>query len=609
MTTAEELYQITCVSCGKKWREEDSSTNCPECGGALDVQMDLAHIAHSLNRFLLEHAPLSSAKYLDFYPIIDRSKAVSFGEGNTPLYFVKKIGDKLGMPRLYIKNEGANPTGVFKDRGSLVEITKALEMGAKGITVASTGNMAASVAAYASRAGLPCYILVPEGTPIGKLSQTLSYGGKLIQIRGTYADCVVLAEALAKRNGYYLAGDYAFRAEGAKSTAFEIIEQLHWQAPDAVIVPMGCGTNLAGIFKGFREFFELGLIDRLPKMIGVQPEGCDTLCTAFAQGEERFRKVEKPQTVASAVGIGVPQDDIKCLRALRDSQGATALASDARILAAQKEMAGSESIFTEPSGAIPVAVLPDLIARGVIGKGDLVVCVATGTGLKDPKAALGSFSEPPSLDPEIDKIEAFLTSGTLEIRTDTSEKEVMIFQSLPSKAELAKTLSTQFNYQASDLILRNILEDIAAFSRRGKEIRKADLLRLLQEAIENTTIPTKPLKIVDFESKSGLLKSPIGYIRIDFDGRRGEADAEGVGPVDALIKALKKAIDGMSDFWPVLLDFQVEVASSSESALVKVTMEMGDRQGNKVAAKASNPDIIVAALSAFVKGYNLLYKA
>ncbi len=608
MTESDNLYRITCVACGKVWDESETCTTCLDCHNALDVQMDMEQIAVRLNRFLLEHAPLSTAKYLDFYPIRDRSKVVSLREGDTPLYEVKKIGAKLGLKHLYVKNEGANPTGVFKDRGSLVEISKAVEMGAKGVCVASTGNMAASVAAYSSQAGLPCYILVPEGTPIGKLSQTLSYGGQLIQIRGTYADCVVLAEQLAIENNYYLGGDYAFRAEGAKSTAYEIIEQLHWKVPDVVIVPIGCGTNLAGIWKGFFEFHTLGLIDCLPRMIGVQPTGSDTICTAFKTGKDRYTKVEKPQTIASAVGIGVPQDDIKVLRALRDSKGDTQTVDDEEILAAQKMLSKDESIFTEPSGAIPVAVLKHLLERNVIAADETVVCVATGTGLKDPKAALGSFSDPPSVDPKIEEINRFLASGTISISSgDSKKQEQVLFEAIPSKSNLHTILMKEFAYDAPDRILESVLHETEDFLKRGKEIRTADLFSILQEAIEDTTVPQSPLLIQDFDSKSGLNTTPHGSITIIFEGESLSAEAEGVGPVDALIKALKIAVSRKTDFWPELHDFNVNVASSRESALVKVVMEMRDSEGKQVTAKASSPDIIIASLHAFAKGFNLLY--
>lgn len=604
----EKPYILSCISCQKQWKEEEACTTCLECGNALDVQMDMGLIQKNLNRYSLEHAPLSAAKYLDFYPIIDRSKAISLSEGDTPLYPIKKIGKLLNLPKLYVKNEGHNPTGVFKDRGSLVEVTKALEMGAKAVCVASTGNMAASVAAYSSQAGLPCYILVPEGTPIGKLSQTLSYGGKLIQVRGLYADCVKLAEELSKRNGYYLAGDYAFRLEGAKSTAFEIIEQLHWNVPDAVIVPVGCGTNLSGIWKGFEEFYKLGLIETVPKMIAVQPTGCDTICEAFHSGKDRYTLVEKPKTVASAVGIGVPQDDIKCLRALKDSKGWAETATDEEILEAQRMLAEKESIFTEPSGAIPIAVVSRLMDKGVLSPLETIVCVATGTGLKDPKAAISSFSEPPSIEADINEIEHFLKSGIPKKSAKGQQKEEVLFTEMPSLENLEEAISKNCNYQSNEAVLQNVSDEMSSLFHKGKEIYIGDLMNILEEAIENTNIPDTPLKIKEFRLEDRYKDLAKGEITIVFLGEEITEHAEGVGPVDALIKAMQKAVESKTDFWPILSDFNVDVATRKESALVKVRMEMRDTEENQVIAKASSSDIIVASLNAFMKGFNLLYE-
>ena len=219
------FYELRCISCGRLVREKESSTRCPDCRHPLDVRYDYAYIRSRLNRYSLRTSPVKALKYLDFYPLLDLDLVVSMNEGGTPLYRCTRLAERTGIRDLYIKNEGANPTGVFKDRGSLVELTKAKELGAKAVCVASTGNMAASVAAYASVAGLTCYVLVPEGTAIGKLAQALSYGARLMQVRGTYSDAARLTEEMSERHGFYLAGDYAFRVEGQKSQAFEIIEQ------------------------------------------------------------------------------------------------------------------------------------------------------------------------------------------------------------------------------------------------------------------------------------------------------------------------------------------------------------------------------------------------
>src|SRR3989339_123470 len=202
-----KFYKLQCVSCKTDFDESQTVTTCLNCGDSLDVIYDYNRIKTRLNNFSLRKAPLSAMKYADFYPIMDFEKIVTLKEGGTPLYTTSNLAKKYKLKDVYVKNEGANPTGVFKDRGTLVEITKALEMNAKAICLASSGNMAASAAAYASLARIPCYVLVPEGTPIGKLSQSLTYGARVLQIRDTYSVCAKLAEEMAKKHKFYLAGD------------------------------------------------------------------------------------------------------------------------------------------------------------------------------------------------------------------------------------------------------------------------------------------------------------------------------------------------------------------------------------------------------------------
>ncbi len=191
------FYALYCTGCGREVPEKDSRTRCPECRHPLDVRYDYGYIRSRLNRYSLRSSPVKALKYLDFFPVLNLDLVISMNEGGTPLYRCHRLADRLGLRQLYLKNEGANPTGVFKDRGSLVELTKAKELEASAVCVASTGNMAASVAAYASVAELPCYVLVPEGTAIGKLAQALSYGARLLQVRGTYSDAARLTEEMS----------------------------------------------------------------------------------------------------------------------------------------------------------------------------------------------------------------------------------------------------------------------------------------------------------------------------------------------------------------------------------------------------------------------------
>ncbi|MBI3002625.1 MAG: threonine synthase, partial [candidate division NC10 bacterium] len=327
----------------------------------------------------------------------------------------------------------------FKDRGSLVEISKAKERGAKAVCVASTGNMAGSVAAYASIAAITCYVLVPEGTAIGKMAQALSYGARLLQVRGTYTDAARLTEEMSREYGFYLAGDYAFRVEGQKSQAFEIIEQLDWRPPGALIVPMGCGTNLAAIWKGFKEFYELGLIDSLPRLIGVQPEGCQPIVSAFNQGRDTVIPVAKPSTVASAVSAGDPLDGVKALAALRESAGCALALTDAEILEAQQRLARLESIFVEPAGAIPIAALNALLTTGRIRPDEVVVCLGTGNGLKDPKSALKVLPSPAAIEPTLQEVDKFLKLKLYEIRAAGAKNgDRHLLAEVPSKQAVGR---------------------------------------------------------------------------------------------------------------------------------------------------------------------------
>ncbi len=604
----DRFYRLVCIGCGQEVREEESSTRCPACRKPLDVRYDYGYIRARLNRYSLKSSPIKALKYLDFYPIRNLDLVISLNEGGTPLYRSQRLGDKLGCARLFIKNEGANPTGVFKDRGSLVELTKAKEQGARAICVASTGNMAASVAAYSSAAALPCYVLVPEGTAIGKMAQALSYGARLLEIRGTYTDAVRLTEEMSERHGFYLAGDYAFRVEGQKSQAFEIIEQLDWRAPAAVIVPMGCGTNMAALGKGFREFYELGFIERLPRMIGVQPEGCQPIAAAFNQGLAETVAVDKPATIATAVAAGDPQDGAKALAAIRESGGCAVVLADDDILAAQQLLSRHESIFVEPSGAIPIAALGPLLTTGRIRADEVVVCLATGTGLKDPRSALKVIPSPATIEPTTQEVDKFLKLRLYEIRAAGARNGAKsLFAGIPSKAAVVEVVQREFGVRLTPAYAQKALALIEEFVRKGKPITKADLQYIVEHVLKGLSEPTPVLAVKDFRVATSLHAQAEARVWVTFDGEQVEAAAQGVGPVDAVINALKAAAEQKGKLFFELIDFQVGINSPGTDAAVETTMVLKDAQGNRVVATGTSPDIIVASMNAFVEGYNLLW--
>ena len=588
---------MRCVGCGKIVAEKDSVSVCPSCGEALDVEFDFAKFEKRIRKEFDKDSEISAKKYLPFFPLAAKSKIISLDEGGTPLVPVAKI-----RKNLFVKNEGMNPTGVFKDRGSLVEISKALELKAKAVVVASTGNMAASVAAYSAVAGLPCFVLIPENTPLGKLAQAMNYGARVLSIRGTYADCCELAEKMAAKYNFYLAGDYVFRSEGQKTIAFEIVEQLNWRAPAAVVVPVGCGTNISAIWKGFVEFRKLGLIRSLPKMIAVQPTGCSTVAAAFRKKMKKAPFIARPATICSAVGIGRPLDDLKALAAVRDSGGFAVEVPDSAVVAAQKKL-GASAIFTEPSGALPLAALPKL--RKISGP---IVLVATGNGLKDPRSALDAHPLPPAVEPDMDEIDRFLKYKLYAIRSaGVAERDKILFKKVPPVAELKKILRKEFAADLKNSHLNEVRAAIEIFIKKGKKVAKSDLQSLIEEVLADLTSAEKVLRVRDYSLEIEKKKPPRATVVVDFRGKKFRAESRGVGPVDAIISAIQKAIRGKS-FAPRLTDFAVFVDANGTDATTEVRMKLEDDAQNSVVSRANSPDILTASIAAFEKGFNILFQ-
>ncbi len=608
LTTNGKFYILKCTKCNTEFDEKKTCTTCLKCGHPLDVIYDYKYIKQRLNLYALKNSPISALKYLLLYPIINLEKIISLNEGGTPLHHCGNLSEEYKIKNLYVKNEGANPTGVFKDRGTLVEITKALEMGAKAVCVASTGNMAASVSAYCSIAKIPCYVLVPEGTPIGKLAQTLSYGARIIQVRGTYSECAKLAVEVSKKHGFYLAGDYVFRLEGQKSQAYEIAEQLGWKAPDYLLCPIGCGTNLAAIWKGFVELKKLELIEKLPKLIGVQPEGCNVITKAFKEKKHTFKPIEKPNTICSAVAAGNPLDGSKVLKALYESKGTVCELTDEEVLEAEQTLAKQEAIFVEPSGALPIAAVAKMSQKGFFKKDDIVVCIATGNGLKDPKSAVKILPDPPTIDPQMSEVDNYLKYKLYQIQAEgMKNKTKVLWERIPTLEKLKKIIHNEFGIKINKVILKKALESIKEFENKGKTLTKQDLQNIIEEQIDEYNIKEKYLEIIDFETKTSKYKEAEASLKIKYGDKILLAQAKGVGTVDAIIKALKKSIKPHDKLHIKLTDYNVEIFTGGVDASVKVTMKARDKKGNKIISHATSPDVIVASVNAFEKCYNFLY--
>jgi threonine synthase len=397
-----------CINCGSKYPTDEILYFCRKCGDILEIKLDYDLTKDMLKKSGWKKTPLSVWRYRDLMPITDPTRIVTLGEGGTGLHRCKRLGEALGLKEFYVKNEGENPTGSFKDRGMTVGVTKAFELGVKSVICASTGNTSASLAAYAAKAGLACTVLIPAGKiAYGKLAQAIIYGAKVIQVRGNFDQALDIVFKLSEkhRNIYLLNSINPFRIEGQKSLAYEICEQLDNRSPDRVVVPVGNAGNISAIWKGFTEFHNLGFVKTLPKMTGIQAEGAAPIAEAIKTGSKEIKPVAKPETIATAIRIGAPVSWKKAVNAIRDSGGTAETVTDDEILDAQKILSRLEGLFVEPASASSIAGLKKLVESGTIDKDECVVCVTTGHGLKDPDTAIKMSEKPLEVDAEVAAIE------------------------------------------------------------------------------------------------------------------------------------------------------------------------------------------------------------
>ena len=404
------MIRQVCINCGEEHEADEIVYFCRRCGDLLEIEYDYEEMAERLERSDWRSLPLSVWRYRDFLPIRDLSKVVSLNEGGTGLHLCSRLAKVIGLKRVYVKNEGENPTGSFKDRGMTVGVTKALELNMKTVICASTGNTSASLAAYAAKAGLRCIVLVPSGKiAYGKLVQALAYGAEIVQVRGNFDQALRTVIELSERHGevYLLNSINPYRLEGQKSLAYEVCDQLGGRAPDRVVLPVGNAGNISALWKGFTEFYRLGLVDSLPRMVGVQAEGASPIAQAIKRGSNVVTPVESPETVATAIRIGAPVSWKKALRAIRDSDGTAETVTDEEILEAQSMLARCEGLFVEPASASSIAGLKNMVELGEIDRDETVVCVATGHGLKDPDV-MRRVGKPLEADADVQSIERLL---------------------------------------------------------------------------------------------------------------------------------------------------------------------------------------------------------
>jgi len=402
MSYAKALH---CRECGREYPLQPSHV-CEFCFGPLEVTYDYDAQRKAVSRRSIESGPLSLWRYRDLLPC-DADRAVDLNAGFTPLLRARNLGEALGLSQLYIKNDCTNPTWSFKDRVVAVASTKALEFGFDTLACASTGNLANSVAAHASRAGIKAYVFVPSDLESGKLVGSAVYGATLVAVDGSYDDVNRLCSELADKYPWAFVNINVrpYYSEGSKTLAYEVAEQLGWRAPDHCIVPMASGSLLTKIGKGLDEMAKLWLLDSVQtKISGAQALGCSPIVTAWQAGTLNIRPV-KPNTIAKSLAIGNPADGYYALKVIGDSGGSAVASDDDEIVDGIKLLAESEGIFAETAGGVVIAGLKRLVESGRVDRDELVVAFITGAGLKTQEAVVDKINKALHIAPTVASFE------------------------------------------------------------------------------------------------------------------------------------------------------------------------------------------------------------
>ena len=401
-----------CVRCGKTYEAVPDLTNC-ECGGILEIVYDYEYIKSVLTKEKLAARKNPTMwRYRELLPVEETTPDTPLRVGWSPLYEAPRLAEKLGIAKLYVKDDGLNPTASLKDRASAMAVAKAGEAGAKVIACSSTGNAASSLAGNAAAAGFETYIFVPSRAPKGKVAQLMTFGAHVISVQGSYEETFELSKAAIDKWGWYNrnAAINPYLSEGKKTVSLEIMEQLNWEVPDYIAISVGDGCTIAGLWKGLKDLYAIGFIDKLPRLISAQAEGCCPLNRAIATGEDWYPMEEN--TLADSIAVGVPRNADKALMAIRESNGLVVNVSDAEIMAAQKLLGSTCGVFGEPAGVTGAAGLKKLCEQGKIPADATVVSVVTGNGLKDVANAIAACGEPISIPNDMDLLlKAFAENG------------------------------------------------------------------------------------------------------------------------------------------------------------------------------------------------------
>ncbi len=410
------IKELHCPVCGRSYQPHEVQYTCPVCGsvGTLQVLFDYDSLRLQLDRDGLRTGEQSIWRYKALLPLAADAKVPPLRVGMTPLYDATRMAESLGLRQVWLKDDGQNPTGSFKDRASAMVVSKAMEQGIQTVSTASTGNAAAALAGIGASVGLNIIIFVPATAPEAKIAQLLVYGATVLLVEDTYDVAFELCYQMCLSEGWYCRNTAMnpYTTEGKKTVSYEIAEQLNWQVPDVVMVGVGDGNIIAGIHKGFYDLHQLGWIERIPRLIGVQAEGSSALVHAWQHGLKPEDMIPMPaDTIADSISAGVPRDRAKALKAVRETNGAFIAVSDAEILEAIPAVARQSGVFVEPSCAAVYAGARRAAQTQLVQRDESVLLVMTGNGLKDIKRAQQSVSQGLRVQPTIQSIRQALGMG------------------------------------------------------------------------------------------------------------------------------------------------------------------------------------------------------
>ncbi len=406
----DHVTALQCVVCHQSYAISDTQYTCPKCGieGILDVIYDYEKVSRTLTRDRLQSRPYDQWRYLELLPIAGNAPRPHLQTGWTPIYHVPRLASYVGIAGLYLKDDGRNPTASFKDRASAVGVVKARECGADVIACASTGNAASSLAGMSASMGLKSFIFVPEQTPEPKVAQLLMFGATVFKVRGSYEEAYNFCQEACRRYGWYNRNGAInpYLVEGKKTAGLEIAEQLADTLPDWVILSVGDGCTIAGVYKGLLEMHKLGISKRVPKMLGVQAEGARPIVDAFLKNSDLTPATVN--TVADSIAVGTPRNWRKAIRAIRESKGSMVTVTDDEIRDAMRYTARLTAVFAEPAAAAAVAGLKRAITEGVIDQKESALVVITGNGLKDVRTAIETTGPAISINASMKELDAYL---------------------------------------------------------------------------------------------------------------------------------------------------------------------------------------------------------